>query len=103
MVFSLGPIGLDVPVMAALRSLSDERKGGGAYTIIGKGINTSALNFGAALSKAQTIATRVQREIRKQDKAVQSIYIRRLGEDRLLARIDVHPDVISTYSVTGRS
>jgi len=87
--------------MVALRNLNS-KKNEGAYTITGKGITTSALNFGAALSKAQTIAARVQREIRRQDEAIlQSLYIRRLGEDKLLARIDVKPDVIETYAAKG--
>ncbi len=84
--------------MAALRNLNG-RKSEGAYTITGKGFTTSALNLGAAISKAQTIASRLQRELRKQDEAVQSLYVRRIGEDGLLARIDVHPDVIETYAV----
>ena len=83
--------------MAALRSLKGRNSSGGSYTIKGKGINTSAPSLGAALSKAQTIASRIQREIKRQDEFL-VLSIRRIGDDALLGRVEVQPDVILTQS-----
>lgn len=83
--------------MAALRSLKDERKrGAGAYTITGKGIESSALNLGAAILKAQSIASRLQRELK--DEEVLSIYIRKLGQETVV-RVDIRRDSVMTFTL----
>lgn len=81
--------------MAALRSLKGRDKSG-AYTIKGKGISTSAPSLGAALSKALTIASRIQREIKRQDEFF-VLNIKKIGDDALLGRVEVQPDVILTW------
>lgn len=73
----------------------------GAFGIVSPGIseriNTSASGLGAAISKAQTLATRVQRELRANpDEDDVTIRITPLGGDTA-ARVVVRRDVIETY------
>lgn len=68
----------------------------GQFIITSSGVEASASSLGAAMSKAQTLASRLQKAGLLD---VRSFYIRRLGEDRVLARVEAHPDVIVTISV----
>lgn len=87
--------------MAALRSLDGpKRKAAGAYTISGKGVNTASITLGAALSKALTIASRLQRQGLEPGEDLRSITIRRIGSNELLARVDVRADLIQTVVLT---
>lgn len=76
----------------------------GAYSITSPGItervNTSAISLGAALSKAQTIGVRLQRELRAssgEEGDDVTISIRPLGRDQV-ARVVVRRDVILTFA-----
>ena len=69
----------------------------GTFTITSRGIEASASTPGAAISKAQTLATRVQLTGELEEGDVQSLYVRRLGGDPI-ARVDVKQDVIETYA-----
>lgn len=73
----------------------------GTFSITSPGIaervSASAPSLGAALSKAQTIGIRLQRELRSDDAEEDvSISIRQLGDEKLVGRVDVHRDVIAT-------
>lgn len=88
--------------MAALHSLKPEpltprrSKGAGSYTITGKGVNTSSQTLGSALSKAITIASRLQKQGLEKGEESRSIIISMIGGSKELARVDVTADLIST-------
>lgn len=71
----------------------------GSYSITGEGVNSSSVNLGAAISKALTLAGRIQRTMSEGEE--RSLYIRRLGEE-VAARVDVTPSLI-TAQVLVRS
>jgi hypothetical protein len=60
-------------------------------------VDTSAPGLGAALSKAQTIAVRLQRELRDGDDDAVTITIRPLGGE-IVGRVIVRRDVVETYA-----
>lgn len=72
------------------------RGSSGAYSITSAGVDTSAPTLGAAISKALTYANRIHLA-RGKDDDVQSLYIRRIGDGRTHARIDVRADAIEAY------
>jgi hypothetical protein len=73
----------------------------GTYGITSPGISgridTSAPGLGAALSKAQTIAVRLQRELRDGEDDAVTISIRPLGGE-VVGRVIVRRDVVETYA-----
>jgi len=78
------------------------RESTGTFGITSPGIServdTSAPGLGAALSKAQTIGVRLQREMRDNpDEGDVTIRITPLGGDTV-ARVVVRRDVIETYA-----
>ena len=75
----------------------------GAYAITSPGISeridTSAETFGAALSKANTLGVRVQRELRAdKDEDDVVLTVSKIGDPKPLARITVTRTVITTVS-----
>ena len=70
----------------------------GKFSISSKGIETSGgPTVGAAISKAQTIASRIQLDGLEEGEDVRSIYVRLLGNEAV-ARIDVRRDCIETFA-----
>ena len=62
-------------------------------------VSASAPGLGAAISKAQNLATGLQRELRAtEDEDDVTLTIRRLGSEELLARVIVRRDVIETWA-----
>lgn len=77
---------------------SSTKESTGSYGITSRGIEASAPNLGAAISKAITYATELQLsgELEKGD--VQSIYVRKLGGE-IAARVDVKHDFIEAFAL----
>lgn len=70
----------------------------GVYSITSRGVEASAQTLGAAISKALTYATRLQLSRELEEGDVQSLYVRKLG-DEVAARIDVKPDLIEVFAL----
>lgn len=67
------------------------------YSITSKGVDTSAPTLGAAVSKALTHASRIQLAGELEDGDVQSIYVRKLDDERVVGRIDIKHDIIEAF------
>ena len=63
----------------------------GSYSITGPGIDASAPSLGEAISKAQTLASKLQK-----GGGTGTIYVRKLGQE-VAVRLDVEPKLILTY------
>lgn len=72
----------------------------GQFSISAKDVEASAPSLGAAISKAQTIASRIQRDGLDEGEDVRSIYVRLLGNEAV-ARVDVRRDVIETFKLAA--
>ena len=87
------------------RKIRSHRSAEGTFGITSPGlserISTSAPSLGAALCAAQTIAVRIQRELRASDDEDVTISIRPLGGETA-AEVVVRRDVIETFASVVR-